>query len=572
MSEWRDFKIELPFGASGEIDTTCPECSGRRKKSTAKCLSVNVDKGVWLCAHCGWSGGLGTGAKAGEPLEYGAPLGPKTYQAPRPIPAVVTPSLWQKMAAWFADERGIPESVLLRHHITVVTQWCKVCEEQTSHVLFPYFRDGEHVNTKHRCVRKHFRMEPGAERILYGLPDVVGADTVVIVEGEIDKLSCEVAGFPNTVSVPDGAPSPEAKNYHSKFSFLESAQVVFETAKRVVIAVDADGPGQTLQDELARRIGKEKCRLVVWPVGIKDANECLMQIGAAELRRLIEAAEPVRIDGIWTVDDLTAELDDLYEHGFDRGVTTGWHGFDKLYRPRLGLVTMVTGIPSHGKSAFLDAMLVNLAVRHGWPIAICSPENQPIVRHLAGIMARYMDKPFHDGATIRMTPDERRQAQEWAGQYFAFVLPEAPTVDAILERVKAVVYRMGAKGVVLDPWNEIEHSRPQWQNETEYVSQCLSKLRRFARMHDVHLWIVAHPTKMLKNQDGTEPVPSLWDISGSANFRNKADYGLSVWRNIQEDGAPVQIHVTKVRFAETGELGRADFWFDRVTGRYREAT
>ena len=232
---------------------------------------------------------------------------------------------------------------------------------------------------------------------------------------------------------------------------------------------------------------------------------------------------------------------------------------------------MVTGIPGHGKSSFLDALLVNYAVRHGWTFAVCSPENQPLERHAAQLLARYVGKPFHDGPTPRMTPAEMEGARSWLGEHFAFVLPDEPTVDAILERVRALVFRMGCNGVVIDPWNEIEHSRPQHMTETEYTSQCLGKLRRFARLHDVHLWLVAHPTKLRKNEDGSEPVPTLWDISGSAHFRNKGDYGLTVWRNIQDDAAPVQVHTTKVRFAETGELGSALFQYDRATGRYREA-
>lgn len=142
MKTFADYRIELPGGANGEIDVTCPECSHTRKKKHARCLSVNVEKGVWSCAHCGWSGGLGTGAKPGEPTEpeYGARL--RTYEKPRPIPAVATPSIWQKAVAWFAAERGITEAALVRNGVTVATEWCPVCEEHTSHVLFPYRRNG----------------------------------------------------------------------------------------------------------------------------------------------------------------------------------------------------------------------------------------------------------------------------------------------------------------------------------------------------------------------------------------------------------------------------------------------
>lgn len=570
MKDWTDFGIDLPSGASGEFDTTCPECSGKRRKANAKCLSVNVESGTWICHHCGWSGGLGIGAKPGEPEPYGAPLKPKEWVKPRPIPQVATPTIWDKAKFWFLNDRGIPESVLIRNRVTVATEYCPACEEHTSHVLFPFERNGEHVNTKHRCVRKHFRMEKGAERILYGLDDIAGLTTVIWVEGEIDKLSLEVAGFTNVVSVPDGAPAPNAGHYSSKFSFLESAESALAPVVLHILAVDADEPGQTLQEELARRLGREKCSRVTWPLGIKDANECLTLAGPDVLRQCIEAAEPYPVEGIVLVDDLASELDALYDNGFDPGVASGWHKFDRHYRARTGLFTVVTGISGHGKSHFLDALMVNLAVRHDWTFAICSPENQPLARHAAGILATYQGQPFHDGPNLRMSKPDMHKARSWMASHFAFVLPEEPSVDAILDRVRTLVYRMGVKGVVIDPWNELEHNRPESMNETEYVSKCLGKLRRFARHHNVHLWLVAHPTKLRVDDNGQEPIPTLYDISGSANFRNKCDAGLVVWRNLKSQDAPVQAHVQKIRFAETGELGMVEFQYDRVTGRYRE--
>lgn len=565
-----DFGIDIPSGAHGEIDTTCPECSGRRKNSRAKCLSVNIDAGLWRCHHCLWSGSLGTGQRtASESDPYGAPLRAKTYEAPRPLPAVVAPTTWDKAVKWFAA-RGIPESVLIRNGVMTAEEWCPVCEDRVGHILFPFRRGSDHINTKHRCGQKHFRMEKGAERILYGLNDCDGEATVVVVEGEIDKLSCEVAGYRNCLSVPDGAPAPDATNYATKFVFLDSAKDLFDRVTTVILAPDADAPGQALLEELARRIGREKCRRVTWPDGIKDANECLVQIGADELRRCLEEAEPFPIEGLIEVPDLHIGLDDLYDKGFDRGVTTGWLTFDRHYRTRVGLMTIVTGIPGHGKSHFLDALMVKLAMHHGWSFGICSPENQPLERHLAGILATYAGKPFHQGPTERMTKGEMHAARDWAREHFAFVLPDEPTIDAILERAKALVYRLGIKGFVIDPWNELENARPAGKSETEYISDSLGRLRRFARHFRIHLWLVAHPTKMKRDDDGEEPVPGLWDISGSAHFRNKADAGLSVWRNIKDTSQPVQVHVLKVRFAETGEPGMVEFAYSPATGQYRE--
>jgi hypothetical protein len=58
MRTWSNVEIDLPYGAAGEIRIPCSQCSPSRRKRHDACLAVNVDKGTWLCWHCGWHGGL----------------------------------------------------------------------------------------------------------------------------------------------------------------------------------------------------------------------------------------------------------------------------------------------------------------------------------------------------------------------------------------------------------------------------------------------------------------------------------------------------------------------------------
>jgi twinkle protein len=90
--------------------------------------------------------------------------------------------------------------------------------------------------------------------------------------------------------------------------------------------------------------------------------------------------------------------------------------------------------------------------------------------------------------------------------------------------------RHGIRGLVIDPYNEIEHHRPASVTETEYVSQLLGKVKRFAQSNDVHVWFVSHPAKMPRDGNSLPP-PTLYDISGSANWANKADLGVVVHRD-----------------------------------------
>lgn len=283
--------------------------------------------------------------------------------------------------------------------------------------------------------------------------------------------------------------------------------------------------------------------------------------------------EGERPDGIYYVSEFSDRIMRLYEQGMKGGASTGWPALDWHYTVKPKQWTVITGMPSAGKSALLDAMLHNLATLHGWRFAITSAENQPLERHAAQLMALHAGEPFGKGDIPRMSVRTAERAMEWLNEHFVFVLPDegGSTVAGILERVHWVHEQQPLQGVVIDPWNELEHRRPAAMTETEYVSQSLTRMRRFARSNDLHLWLVAHPTKLQKDpRTQNYPVPTLYDISGSAHFRNKADMGLSLWRDLTNEKSPVQIHVQKVRYRECGRPGKCELYMDVVTGRYQE--
>jgi len=201
---------------------------------------------------------------------------------------------------------------------------------------------------------------------------------------------------------------------------------------------------------------------------------------------------------------------------------------------------------------------------------VCSPENLPVLRHVAKLAEQYTGLPFREGPTKRVSPLELAMALEWLHQHFVFIAPDdALTIPAFLQQAKALVMRYGIQGLILDPWNEFEHSRGT-ATETEYISISLTQIRRFARTYKVHVWLVAHPQKLYRKSDNTFPVPTPYDISGSAHWRNKADNCLTVWRDENDPEEPVQIYVQKVRFREVGTIGMVELQWNKLNGRYEE--
>lgn len=560
MKTFDDFKIDLGERSGAEVQTTCPQCSHTRKKSKVRCLSVNTVEGVWYCHHCDWRGTL----KAGEESRS---------RPPKRIvkPAYAKPSTISPVSRdWFAL-RGISEAVVERHSIDLQSVYMPQLEEETPCLAFPYIRKGEVVNVKYRTLEgKHFRQVKDAEKILFGLDDLT-EDWAVIVEGECDKLALDVAGISNAVSVPDGAPPAGSKPSETKFEYLVNCAEQLNPLKKIVLAVDNDAPGKTLEEELARRLGPERCWRVTWPDGCKDANDVLRHHGPTALVDCITDAKPVPLDGVFTVADLADDVLSLYREGLRGGVSTGWLSVDKHYTVRPGELTIVTGVPSHGKSQFLDALLVNLAREHDWSFGICSPENLPAARHVAKLIEQYTGWPFREGPTQRLPKDELLPSLEWLHQHFCFIAPEESlTIGGLLDTGKSLVTRHGIRGLVIDPWNEFDHTRTSGQTETEHICNSLTQIRRFARAHGVHIWLVAHPQKLYRKDDGTYPVPTPYDISGSAHWRNKADNCLTVWRDENEPEQPVRLYVQKVRFREVGTVGKIELRWNKVNGRYED--
>jgi twinkle protein len=554
MKTWSDFQLDFPDSFSGEQLSTCPQCSPKRKKSKIKCLSAN----------CGWSGTLKEGVnRKSDPFQWTK----EKYRIPGYKPPSTLPA---EIIEWFKD-RGIPEYILTRNHIDYKSVYMPQDQDFVQAITFPFYRNKEVVNVKSRSLSKNFRLEANAERIFYGMDDITG-DTAIIVEGEIDKLSFEVIQRKDCISVPDGAPAISAKDYTSKFSFLEGCEEWLSKIKTFILAVDGDEPGRKLEEELARRLGKHRCKRVQWPEGCKDANDVLVQKGANTLLSVINEARDFPIDGIFHISDIGKQIDALYNGEAPRGMPTGWDTVNVCYTVRAGEMTILTGVPGHGKSEWLDALMINMAFELGWTFAIFSPENQPLERHFAKLAEKFIGKPFHYGVHERIGRLELEEAKQHLNNWFTFILPpdDKLTVEGILDLAKHVVLKQGIRGMVIDPWNEIDHTRPGTMTETEYISHCLTKIRRFAREYDLHIWVVAHPTKLKRRDDGTYPVPTAYEISGSANWRNKADNCVTVFRHLDDDTKPVEIHVQKIRFKENGRIGMVSLKYDKITGRYSE--
>lgn len=555
MKNFLDYGIDIGGRTGEEVKCTCPQCSHTRKKKNYPCLNVNTSKGTWHCWHCGWSGGLGGGV-----INVSAPPSRRVYPKPEFRPAALS----EAAHSWFT-KRGITTEVLIRNRISLERVWMPQIEDEATAIAFPYYKGGEVLNVKYRDNAKNFRQVAGAQKILYKYDDISDERTL-ICEGEMDALSLEVAGFQHTISVPDGAPAPDAKNFDTKFDFLNDERL--DKVKQWVLATDGDEPGKKLEDELSRRLGREKCLRVVWPADCKDANEVLTKYGPEALRHVIEDAKPFPVEGVFSVNDIEEDINNMLEFGMVKGEPTGWESVNGLYTPAPGQWTLVTGIPSMGKSEWLDALTINIAENAGWTFGVCSPENQPISWHAAKLIEKRMGERLVAG---QVNPVKFQAAKAWVNEHYHFIMPEEPSLDSVLAKAKVLIRRQGMKGLIIDPYNELDHTkRKDNVSETEYVSLFLTQMRKFARENSIHIWLVAHPAKLMKDNKGIYPVPDGYTVSGSAHFYNKADNIIAVHRDLTNPNAATEVHVQKVRSRWLGKRGTAYLKWRPESGRFRE--
>lgn len=533
---------------AGQSKMRCPACNDSNRDKREKSMSWNEVTGIGHCFRPSCD------AKFVRHNENYA-MEHKTYKFPEPIPENKPYS--QKLAAWFMN-RGLFESTMKRFGIAEGEHYFPTPNEKRNAIMFPYFRDKKLVNVKYRDAEKNFTLTSGAELIPFNLDAIKQSSFIIITEGEFDCMAIDQVGFSQVVSVPNGASLG-----NNKMEWLDNSIEYFEQAEKIIIATDKDNAGVNLRTQLSSRLGIERCYKVEFG-DCKDANEVLVKHGEDTLKQIINSAEPFPIEGAFTVIDVENELDNIFVNGLKNGYTIGISEFDKLMSFELGRLYTITGIPSHGKSKFVDFLISRLNIKYGMKAAFFSPETFPIEIHIAAISEMLIGKQFRYGV---MDNDEYLQSKIRINEQFSWIMPEDGfTVDNILSKARQLVLRKGVQILVIDPYNKLEHQVERGDNETQYISKFIDKLINFAHRNNIILFLVAHPTKMKRRDNGTFEVPTLYDINGSANFYNKTDFGLTVYRNFQDNY--ITTYVNKVKFKHLGETGECDWRYNIGNNRF----
>jgi len=533
--------------AEGKPQGICPLCSSDRqpKNQKAQCASYDWERGLGTCHNCNNSFQLHTYERKGTSEKiYIRPDIPLTKQ-----------EVSTKVEEWFAT-RGITQKTLKDLKIGEGPEYMPQTGKTENVIKFNYFIGDQLINVKYRDGRKNFKLYKGAEKVFYNINSIIGYEYCVIVEGEMDVLALHEAGIPNSISVPNGATLNS-----NNLDYLDACIDYFEDKERIILAVDADEAGQALQQELIRRLGAEVCFLASFD-DCKDANEYLLKHGKEKLAECITGARPVPLENVTTFKDIEGEITDFVRNGFKPGFQVGLQNFDDIFSTYTGQFITVTGIPSSGKSDFVDQMVVGYNQNYGWKTAFASPENAPTYLHAHKIM-RKVWQGMPNAADIH--GDKWNQIADHVNENFYHIDMERYTLESVLRKGAELVKRKGIKCLVIDPFNKVRDVDCKTEDVNRYTMEYLSKIEIFAKKYDVLVFIVAHPTKMYKDGNGKIEEPTMYNIKGGGEWYDASYHGILVHRDYEN--RTVKAKVLKVKFQNLGENGaEAHFKWEPKSG------
>ena len=544
IDDFNQHKLE-----EGKKQGICPNCSPDRKPKNqkAKCASYDWERGLGTCHNCNTSFQLHTYQRKGA--------SEKVYVRPTVKVDVERPEfVSDKVIEWFKT-RGISQQTLFDLRIDEGPEFMPQTGKTENVIKFNYFMGDQLINIKYRDGRKNFKLYKGAEKVFYNINSIIGYEYCVIVEGEMDVLALHEAGIPNAISVPNGATLNT-----NNLEYLDACIDYFEDKDKIILACDSDEAGQALQAELVRRLGSEVCYLASFD-DCKDANEYLQKYGKEKLSERISGARPVPLENVTTFRDIEDEVTDFVRNGFKPGFQIGLQNFDDIFSTYTGQFITVTGIPSSGKSDFVDQMVVGYNNNYGWKTAFASPENQPTYLHAHKLMRKtWQGMP----TAADIDTDRWNQIADHCNSNYYHIDMERYTLDSVLRKGAELVKRKGIKCLVIDPFNKIRDVGGS-DDVNRYTMEYLSKIEIFAKKYDVLVFIVAHPTKMYKTQDGKIEEPTMYNIKGGGEWYDASYHGILVHRDYEQQ--TVKAKVLKVKFQNLGENGaEAHFKWEPKSG------
>jgi len=445
--------------------------------------------------------------------------------------------------------RGLTEETLAAFRIGEQLQGGKC------YAVFPYLRDGELINAKYRNVtdKRDMRQEAGAEPSLFGWHLIDPRQrSVAITEGEIDAMTLHQAGIP-ALSVNAGA---------GNHQWIESDWDRLERFSEILVCFDNDEAGQKGAAEVVKRLGAERCKVVIF--GAKDANQWLIDGACGEdFDNAVRDAKPLDPPELVSMADSMSGVKALFyplaQAERDPFLMIGGKRCD-WFEFRLGELTVWTGYNGHGKSLMNNQVLLGL-MDQGVRVCVFSGEMHPLQQGKRLVkQATGLERP---------TPAYIEAVFEWVrDRLWLFNVTGSATIDRLLEVFAYASRRYGVTHFVIDSlmMTDVPEDGPGSMTAQKAAVQ---KLTDFAKRSGAHVHLIAHPRK---GRDESQ-APGKLDVAGSSKITDAADNVFTVWSARRDESEPETDKADaclELQKQRNGDVQRMKLWlfFDRASMQF----
>lgn len=567
---WQEWRINIGESRGDAFSyCVCPRCNPSKPIGATPTLLANMETGNFFCHICGFNGD--------------GKVEPKAYRGTRinlktPYWADISK---EQTASWlnlkFSCGLDFPD-IEVKQDITFIKTSLGI--EEKNALLFP-------CRIKPEADIESFIILPfdneekfyepmamaGTPTLFWGMEeiDLNKVNEIIFVSHPLDRIALMMSGLDNIVCLnPNNNPlAPDGGDWNGLGIFEKQLM----EAKKFVMAMPHNEKGIRQSEELARRLGRDRCYQVRWQhiptiTGeLPYARQALNENGPEKLQEIIKQAPSFPISGIKELYDVNDKVEQIYEFGYTAGLTLGWPSADEFISFQDGEFTLVMGIPGHGKSTTIDNICIQLSKKHKKICAVYSPQSKPVERHFARFMEKYSQKSIVSGRYEKMNATLKDEAKEWVNKHIKIIMNDDEGqknngVDYIISKARSLVLRHGISVLAIDSWLDMDHMRPPHITDVEYTQEQINKLIHFCEMYGIHLLISHHPNKLMPAHDGKYPIITAYMLQGGALWRNAPDNIISVYRNVgQQDEEVTDFYIQKIRNEENGKLGQFSLRF-----------
>jgi 5S rRNA maturation endonuclease (ribonuclease M5)/KaiC/GvpD/RAD55 family RecA-like ATPase len=514
-----------------EIETDCPECGKERH------LYVNVQEGAFHCKVCGFSGSKlhFLKLKVGDFDQSVMPIREATISRPATFPdieachqALIDDDVTM---CYLLYHRKLSDEAIEKFKLGVKENFFPKLGKNCKALLIPYLKDGSPVYIKYRSLPPE---EKAFDNVGSNIPmfneEIITPDleSVIIVEGEIDALTCFSFGFTNVVAVP-GANNKKA----SWIKMLDESNL-----KTIYLLYDNDKPGQDAAKEMAIRIGLDKVKNIVLPdftykdpAGVyqkgKDINEWFCQENDPLVRfeELVAAAKPFGVEGIQSMGEVIDELEqDAKGNRMIPPLDSPWPSVNTLiggceYGDVIGIVAQA----KTGKSSFALQWLDYFARQKELQSLFFCLEmpRKRVLRKWISLVTNSIDEP---GQYLTLGAIE--QARGIIEQMKADLLlgyTRFKRVDEVFETIYQAKRRYGVQILCFDNLHMLTRDKTHRTEETDVLSK---RFKQMAMEFNLLVLLIMQPTKPKEGQ-----ITDIYDARGAAALVQDVDVGVSLHRN-----------------------------------------